>query len=442
MEQEIEIINLPKNNIPWKRLIVFSLVGVFVLASIFFSIRAYKMTKQIIVSKSSSASPLLSGGLNNIERLEKGDRRINIVLLGMGGKNHPGGTLTDTIMVVSIDAKNKSVSMLSIPRDLYIEIKDYGEIKINSIYSAADTEPMGEVAGFNLMKSSLTDFLGVPIHYFVALDFDGFEKIIDTLGGVDINVEKEIYDWQYPAADMENYDPFYLPVGQQHLDGETALKYARSRHTSSDFDRAKRQQDIIVSVKEKFLQKENIFSIKKIGQLLNLLSDNLKTDLQLSEIESLVKITKNIELANISQKVFDDGANGMLYADRYDEMYVLVPIDPTLKEIRNFVSQFFKDPLIAEEKAKIAIRNGTNNSGLAAELESILSGFGYNIVEVSSADKRDYATTFIYDYSNGNKKNTLNFLKNYLNGAESVKLDEKDRLYDIEIIIGSGRKSF
>lgn len=445
MVEELEIVEPKKRSL--KKVITFFVFLLLFVAIAFFGYKAYSLTKKVIVNRNGGGSPYLTGDLDSwikgdgLEKLAVGDRRINILLLGVGGENHPGGNLTDTIMVASIDPKNKEVAMLSIPRDLYVKVKGYGSTKINAVMSIDDGEVKNGEKNYELIKGTVSDFLGVPIHYFALVNFDGFKKIIDIAGGVDIDVKKDLYDPMYPDENVLGYDPFYVEAGQRHFDGDEALKYARSRETTSDFDRARRQQEVIVAVKEKLTQKENMLSPKKISQVMSVLADNLKTDLQLGELEALAGLAKEIKSENIHQKVLDDSADGPLYSDRYDEMYVLVPKDSTLKGVHLFVSQYFKDPFLADENAKIVITNGTKSEYLKNKIVQDIEDAGFNISDSSTKDSKEFKKTFIYDYTNGKKKGTSGFLKEYFgNSVEIISLDSKENkegVADFEIILGS-----
>ncbi len=447
VEPQIEIIQPVKRS--YGKYIGAFVALAFLALVIFFSVRAYTVAKRVMVARSSNASPLLVDDIEEflkdpgfISNLKEGDRRVNILLLGVGGGDHPGAELTDTMLVVSIDVKNKAVAMLSIPRDLYVPVKGYSNTKINSVYTLGlENNDNNIQKAFELVKGTISDVFDVPIHYLVLVDFEGFQKAIDAIGGIGVEVQSDIYDSAYPDKNVTGYEPFSITRGYHILDGETALKYARSRHGSSDFDRARRQQEILTAVKEKMMEKDNIFSIKKINDLVGILSDNIKTDLQLSEIDALYKIAKGINKENIATKVLDDSSDSPLYADSYDGMYVLVPNDPSWDEVKEFIRQYFKDPFTASEKAKISIKNGTTTTGLGTKLAEQLKIFGYDIVDISNADDKKYESTFIYDYSNNGKKNTLKFLQEKLNNAPVVRLDDKASQWDIEIIIGKDYKS-
>jgi LCP family protein required for cell wall assembly len=164
-----------------------------------------------------------------------GKERVNILVLGVDQRpGERGPWRTDTMIVVSVDPVSKSAGMLSLPRDLWVEIPGYGQDRINTAYVVGDLNkfPGGGPA---LAKKTVQYNLGEPIHYYVRVNFLAFQKLIDLIGGVDIYVEQEINDPTYPDMNY-GYDPLHIPAGWQHLDGALALKYARTRHASSDFE--------------------------------------------------------------------------------------------------------------------------------------------------------------------------------------------------------------
>ncbi|MEK7136688.1 MAG: LCP family protein, partial [Patescibacteria group bacterium] len=185
----------------------------------------------------------------------------NILLLGQGNEDHDGIDLTDTIMVASIDGDGKSVVLLSLPRDLYFLHADSLTIKKGKLNALWRDERIAlRRAGLERREASLKalqgvahevgEALGIPVHYTVKVDFTAFEQIIDALGGIDIAVPEAMDDMEYPGPNY-TFEPFHIAAGLQNLDGAAALKYARTRHTSSDFDRSARQQQILQALNEK-----------------------------------------------------------------------------------------------------------------------------------------------------------------------------------------------
>ena len=184
------------------------------------------------------------------------ENRINILLLGIDRRSGTGwGHLTDTIIIVTVDRANKTAGMLSIPRDLYLSIPGYGENRINTAnpFGYRYNYPGGGPA---LLKRTIEVNFGIPIDYYVMIDFQGFEKIIDALNGIDINVPRKLVDTQYPdplPGDPGHFKTVSFNAGYQHMDGTRALQYVRSRMSTSDFDRGDRQQRMLLAIREKAL---------------------------------------------------------------------------------------------------------------------------------------------------------------------------------------------
>lgn len=380
----------------------------------------------ITVKNQGTSSPFLKLPTISAEALAgEGDGRINILLMGIGGEKHPGGNLTDTIIIASVDPKNKSMAMLSLPRDLLVPIpKPFsGQEKINAIHSYGeqnkDKIPGG---GPTLLKTTISDILDLKIHYFIRLDFQGFKDIIDTIEGVDLNIEKAINDPLYPAPNMRDYDPFYISAGNHHLDGEVALKYVRSRQTTSDFDRAKRQQEVLSAVKDKSLSVGIVSNPRKISDLIKVLGNHIQTDFTATEIERFFKIIKEIKSSDIITKVLDNSPDGPL-TNYNNGGYYLVPKTGDFKEIQRIAHEIFSDPFLKEENATIAVLNGSGKAGNALEVANKLKTYNYkvNLVEVSPVE---IETTTLYSNSDTKKDATMNFLKNRVNAQIKTTLDK------------------
>jgi LCP family protein required for cell wall assembly len=398
---------------------------------------AYKIIKttgKVITENISGSAPALTGNVEPLKLKGEGDGRINILLLGIGGKGHDAPNLTDTIIVLSIDPKTKSVAVLSIPRDFYVSIPKYGYNRINSAYALGE-EKGYQGGGAALTKEVVSNILDLPIHYYIRLDFAGFEKIVDTLGGITVEVEKDIHDFEYPD-DKGGCSPFHINAGTWKMDGELALKYVRSRKTSSDFDRARRQQKVLVAIKNKAFQMETILNPQRIAAIIDTLGDHARTDLQLWEMERLIQITRDINTDNIACKVLDDSPKGLLYATRVDGIYVLKPRTSDYSEIRKLTHELFVDAYIKEEEAKIELLNGTSQAAIATSTKDLLQIYGYNIVKVGFAETRDFKNCIIYDYT-GEKPYTVALLSKRFNAQIKRQfLGDKPEGIDIRIIIG------
>ena len=404
------------------------LVAVFiVLLGVGFAYRLYSSTVDNIVIKEDSGGFLTQ--VKNIaqkdEKMLKGQEedRINILLLGIGGKNHPGGTLTDTNLIVSIKPSTGEAAMISLPRDLVVKIYDddnpkYWEgRKINYLY---------ELGGPELASEKLGEVTGLDVHYFVILDFDGFRKIIDDMGGLDIDVENGFTDREYPDYNY-GYQTISFKKGDQLMDGETALQYARSRHGNngegSDFARAKRQQKIIETSKEKFLTPEVIANPSTALKILEDIGDHLDTNIEVWEMVKFAEIAKEIEQDKIINKVVDNSPGGLVYSKIYPQTgaYVLIPNagEYNFSEIHYLTKNIFDFAELHNETAKIEIQNGTLKNGLAAQTADQLKTLDLDVIRTGNAKDQNNEITTIYDFSDGSKSLTLDFIKEEL-GAKAV----------------------
>lgn len=232
----------------------------------------------------------------------QGTERVNILLMGIDRR--PGEAFisrTDTIMVVSIDPTTQGVSILSVPRDLYAAIPGYGQDRINTafIYGAQGNNPIGGAA---LAMQTVEYNLGVPIHHYALVDFSAVTNGVNALGGIDLNVPYTVNDPTYPDMNY-GYDPLYIPAGQHHMDGELALKYARTRHGDSDIHRAQRQQQVILAVRNKALTLGAGELIKRAPILYQQLEKGIMTDLSLEQLVTLAQLLSDIPTENIRNEV-------------------------------------------------------------------------------------------------------------------------------------------
>ena len=209
-----------------------------------------------------------------------------VLLLG-ADRRSPGSDVdnTDTLMLLHLDPNARRIVILSIPRDLYVEIPGHGEGRVNTAYAQGEQDGTG---GLALARQTISATLGIPVQHAVLLDFRVCVSLVDAIGGIDVDVPYTISDPTYPDSGI-GYDPFYLPAGRHHLDGATALKYARSRATSgSDFDRNARQRQVVVAVRDRIASLDLLPAlISQSPQLWSTLQSAFETDLTLGEIVDL-----------------------------------------------------------------------------------------------------------------------------------------------------------
>jgi LCP family protein required for cell wall assembly len=231
-----------------------------------------------------------SVGTNDLQ----GEQAINVLLLGIDQR--PGETYAaraDAIMVARLDPNRERIALLSLNRDLIVEIPGYGWARINAANAHGEIT-LGEGGGIDLTRRTVSNLLGIPIDYVVQMNFQGFIGAIDAIGGVTINVKEELYDPRYPTMDYGYTEAHFLP-GPQHMDGERALMYSRVRHMDSDFERLRRQQVVMVSVLERVREQHALNQVQQMAGLTTALRDYIRTDMSPERMVNLAWTFRNFE---------------------------------------------------------------------------------------------------------------------------------------------------
>jgi LCP family protein required for cell wall assembly len=413
----------------------------------------------------------LSHLANSSDRELKGEKdgRINMLLLGMGGKGHDGGYLTDTIILVSLDPETKKVAMVSIPRDMSIPVEEASTsewTKINNINAFAEFKE--ENSGGMAISQALSDILETPIDYYVRVDFQGFKNIINKLGGLDIYVEKGFDDYSYPISGREDDPDYYsrfehlhFDKGWQKMDAETALKYARSRHgnngENSDFARARRQQIVIQAAKEKLTKGSTLLNPVNLANIFAELNNHLSTNIKTWEIIKMWSQFKDVNKDSVISKVIDNSPSGLLKATINEQgSYVLIPKNGDFSEIKYLVQNIFQEApqeektTIITERAKLQVMNGTWVNGLANRTATDMEKYGFDIVSVGNSSRRNFDKSIIYDLAMGEKMKSLSVLKEKTGAsvtfelpewlkaelAENLKSDNKKEEPDFILVLG------
>ncbi len=359
------------------------------------------------------------------------DDRINILLLGIGGEGHEGPNLTDTIMVASIKPSEKKIALLSVPRDLIVPTDTRGWQKINAINAFAEMETPGH--GAEAARATLEGLFGIDIPYYVRVDFSGFTKLIDGVGGVDIHVDHAFSDYSYPT-NTYGVMTISFAEGWQLMDGETALRFTRSRHGTnnegSDFARATRQQKVLNALKEKLLAAKTYRSPSAIANTLAALHSNITTNLQIGEMLRLARMAQAEGSFTIAHKVLDNSPESPLADSTFAGAYVLVPKNGDWNALRAIAANIFEESLVdatpvppksekQRENARVEIMNGTGKSGQARVAATSLASAGFEIVKIGNADSFSYSRSVVYDLTKGKKPNALARLKQTIGNIES-----------------------
>lgn len=371
-----------------------------------------------------------AGGLST----KKDDQYLNILMLGIGGAGHDGSLLTDTILFMSIDLKDKKVGIVSIPRDFAYPLGNGKYEKINAVHAYLEQDNPGE--GAVRTAEEFSRFFEVPIDHVVRVDFRGFASFIDALGGIQVNVERSFTDTQYPTAN-DLWMTISFKKGVQAMNGQTALQFVRSRHGNngegSDFARSRRQQLVLMAIRQKLLSLNTLSNPNKLGKLYTTITSNLQTDLTAWDVIRLAPLAEELSSDRVVTHVMTDGPDGVLETGYAGNAYVLYPKKRDMGPIKALLQNPFqtKDeftnnntPLPAV--AKVEIRNGTSVTGLAASASDTLKGSRMETAAIGNAAKRDYKRTIVFDLTGGKKPEALASIREKL-GAElsltATKLD-------------------
>lgn len=304
--------------------------------------------------------------------LKKTDDKVGILILGVGGERHEGPLLTDTIIYASVDPETKKIVLISLPRDLWVEDL---KAKINTAYAYGEGKRKG--GGIILTRAVVEKILASPVDYVIRVDFKGFVKAIDMLGGVEVDVERSFDDYVYPiagketdacgyegeefekrataSAQLEAFPCRYMHVhfdeGKQSMDGEMALRFVRSRHAigveGTDFARSKRQEKVIAAAKDKVFSLGTFLNPFKLTSLYDIFRDSIDTDIKQSEYDDFLRLSQKIKDAKTRSIVFfyttDPAESGLLInppiSDEYEGQWVLIPKagNSNFSEIQKYV---------------------------------------------------------------------------------------------------------
>ncbi|MEK7123084.1 MAG: LCP family protein [Patescibacteria group bacterium] len=370
-----------------------------------------------------SFPPLRGLAENANADLDSDDGRINILLMGIGGGAHEGAYLTDTIILASIHPDTHRVALISIPRDLLVPLDGYGWRKINNANAFGEMKQEGY--GGEFARRTVEQILGVPIQYYLRVDFQGFADIVDILGGLSITVDNSFTDYKYPTLDKK-YQTVSFEKGPQIVDGQRALMYVRSRHSldnneGSDFARSRRQQKILAAVKEKVFSTTLFFRPQKISEILDAVKSNISTNMEVWEMLTAANSLKKIDLNNIITVVLDDDVGGMLTSEVIDGAYVLRPRGGSFAALQEKAKNIFleapsDDTLTIGSDATVVIRNGTTIEGLGNKTAALLKRYNFTIERVENARDKNYQKTVIFDLSKDHDQRTKDFLAGLLQG--------------------------
>jgi LCP family protein required for cell wall assembly len=382
-----------------------------------------------------------------------GASRINILFVGLRGGDPIKGDCpfcTDTLILLTVDPTTKTAGMLSIPRDMWVNIPGFGYSRINTAWTLGRGSKLPG-GGPALTMKTISHFIGVPVDYYVQVDFDTFVDIINLLGGVDVyNEETIVLD---PMAHGRDFPKVKITCcGMRHLDGRIALAYSRCRHIEQgcqdgDIGRARRQQKVIFGIRDKVLSPDNYFNLMaQAPQLYNVFSEGIHTNMSLQDAIKLAVLAKDISRENIRNAVID---NSMLAFDNVilggQRASIIKPRPDNIRVLRDEVftssgplgplARADQTSLMQADDARVRVLNGTSTDQLSTQTQSYLLRQGVRVTEIGKTKSASRTTIILYSP----KLYTLQFLRDIFGITSSAQIlikPDPSETVDIEVRLG------
>jgi LCP family protein required for cell wall assembly len=363
----------------------------------------------------------------------KHDERINILLLGYGGPGHDGPYLTDSMMLLSIRPGQREAMMISVPRDLWVKIpalprNGYMWGKLNSAYAIGmdhndfpnvRPEWKTETGGGDLAAATVSQVTGLPVDYWVGVDFKAFRDVVNALGGIRVDVPTELDDPYFPVGETTGMMRIHVDAGSQQFNGERALQYTRSRETTSDFDRSRRQQLVMLAVRQR------VFTLNAVPRMMSLLSalqDNVRTNLRPGDMQQLADLAGRIKDQDI-RRVAIDTSNLLRSGSSSDGQYILQPLDPTYGALQRYLATALPDRSTLAKQVPFQVQDGSRRYWLpygigtpASIMTSLLQAQGWQATAGPATTQR-VTQTQILDGSGGRAATTVAWLQDYFGGV-------------------------
>jgi LCP family protein required for cell wall assembly len=363
----------------------------------------------------------------------------NILLLGSDTPLGSDSTRTDTMMVVAINRNGPTASIMSLPRDLYVYIPDWTMNRLNTALSHGNSRnyPGG---GVGLLKQTILYNFGLPIHYYARVDFEGFKDAVDAMDGVDVSVSCRLQDWRLKSPDLDpndedNWEQFALEPGIHHMDGDLALWYARSRLTSNDFDRGRRQQQLLRSMLN---QGVDLGLVSQIPTLWNVYKDTVETDMDTGRI---------LQLASLAPAIRENGVQHLYLAGKTQSWmvpesgaYVHLPIWEGDGMMQETFLRLFRPPALnraARPPIQVEIINATDNPDLAILAADNLAWHGFTPI-IASPEPQENATTHL-SYYRPNFKQAYEWMISWILGQRVSQIElvsDENYPYDYRVVLG------
>jgi polyisoprenyl-teichoic acid--peptidoglycan teichoic acid transferase len=370
--------------------------------------------------------------------LDEGDADIlNILLIGAATRNPNNPGLTDTLMILSVNRDSGHIAVVSIPRDLYVYVPDVGMMKVNQVYFSGERGD-GD-SGIERLYAAIRYNLGLEIDYYAKVDFDSFPTLVDSVGGIDITVDCAIEDWRLIEPDMdihvaENYEMFTLWTGHYHMDGDTALWYVRSRRTSNDLDRNRRQQDVLRALWRQIRSNGLLENFPSLWEQFNEIVD---TDLSLSEALSLLPLVADMDAAAVEYYYFrihhevEQGYGGV------DGQFIFTPQAEAVETMMQQVLSASTSRRLNTELPTVVIYNGSGLEWLPYIAAQRLEREGF-LTTIVAGDGYPRQYNHLIDYTGLSRNNPISDIQRVLSITdEGVEVQaDPNRDYDFALYVG------
>lgn len=426
---------------------ILILIGVVIVGlGVFVLIRASDITSKIFVGQKNSLFGQVSGLLGGNKLQGEREGQINILLLGMGGEGHDGPFLTDSIIVAQIRPEDKRVTMISLPRDYLADLgPEYGWRKINAAFAEGYENNKNFDEAGKVSRQAVEKISGLTIPYFAVIDFKGFEKAIDLVDGIDVDIERTFTDYTFPDNKFGYIPAVTFKEGPEHMNGKRALIFARSRHAAgpegTDFARSQRQQKMLQAFKARVIELNLVTDSGKINSLLDVLGDHFHTNISLAEMFHLYEIGKDYNKDNVLSLSLDP-ATGLVCDGKQESTgaYIIEPCAGKTKEdIKKYFQNSFSTSVLTKENSTVWLADSTSSGKLYSKAAKTLADAGITVLELTYTGA---TLTQNVVYPVNNKPETLKFIKENLSASEvslappGVKINKEKS--DFIIILGSG----
>jgi LCP family protein required for cell wall assembly len=426
--QHISLLSRTPNKKPrkWLKAAIGILLIIMVIGGSAFVSKAINLSNKIFVGQKTSffqkLRQFISGGNGSVPLIGENLGQVNVLILGIGGEGHDGPYLTDTIILAQLRPDTNEAVLTSIPRDYLVNLpNNLGGRKMNAAFAEGFSRNKDWNEAGTWARETVEKLSGLSIPYFAVVDFSGFEKAVDEIGGVDIKIDHTFTDYLYPDNGTGYLPPLTFKEGAAHLNGKRALQFARSRHAlgpeGSDFARSQRQQKIIQAFKSKVIGLNLVTDAGKLTNLLSVFADHFHTNINPGEMLRIYSIVKEHNIQTIYSLSLDPETK-IICPEILESngAYVLTPCPgKTASDVQDFFKNAFFIGKLTYEKSVVWLASSTGNRQAYRTALRKLTGAGLAVLELPYGKS---PLTQTVEYGVNPKPTTMDFIKSNLQALE------------------------